>query len=84
MDQWERFTDLLNGMKTFIASQDWQGLERHYSDLCGRLSGVEAHDAVRNVMLTDYEEAVNARLARVLERSAIITNLPFKAGAGTS
>lgn len=68
MDPWERFGELFNEMKPYIAASDWQGLERHYADMAKRMSGPEAQGAVHDVVLDDYEEALKESLGRAFER----------------
>jgi hypothetical protein len=70
MDPWERFGELFDEMKPHIASSDWQGLERHYADMAMQMSGSEAHGAIHDIVLEDYEQALKETLDRAFVRLA--------------
>lgn len=68
MDPWERFSNLLDEMKPYVAARDWQRLEDHYSQMATQMSGSEAQGAVHEVELGDYQESLKESLTRAFKR----------------
>ena len=66
---WEQMARYLDEMAYYIQARDWDGLEQHYHDICGQLSGPAWAERISAVSLIEYGPVLSQGLHEALARA---------------
>jgi hypothetical protein len=59
----------ISQMKSFIASRDWDGLEREFGRRCRELAGVAQADRISGISLSDYQSSLERSLSQAVAKA---------------